>query len=238
VGTAAGRTISYGKVHGHKWKVVEQLPTLRVGEVEANIHAALFAKRVIIETKAREIFAVRPEAALQVARSMLVPPVGSTAEQKAAISKHAAKVRSRLQAQASFVGDRAMRSAYSPGRSDTIRRLVAPQLLSIDAWEAGITEEEMLTHYRTTLARRDAEHTRLTELAADYEHRLTTAYNAARKAQSWWDMLRNKPLKHLDQVGTRPSTEIDAARFPKVPEYAAILISHEQQKIERDRIRS
>ena len=45
-GTAEGRAISYGKVHGHKWTVVEQLATLRVGEVEANIHAALFSKRV------------------------------------------------------------------------------------------------------------------------------------------------------------------------------------------------
>ena len=241
-GTAEGRAISYGKVHGHKWTVVEQLATLRVGEVEANIHAALFPRRVDTDTKAREIFNIRPDAALQIARSMLVPPTGSRAEQQAAIARHAAKVRRRLEAQASFVGDRAnrSRSVLSTGRNDTIRRLVAPQLLSIDAWEAGISEGEMLARYRVTLACRNAERARLKALAADYEHRLTAAYNTARKAQSWWDMLKDKPLKHLDQVGPRPSSELDATRFPNVPEYAAILIYHEQhrelQKAERDKL--
>ena len=98
----------------------------------------------------------------------------------------------------------------------------------------------MLARYRVTLARRNAERARLKALADDYEHRLTAAYNTARKTQSWWDMLRDKPLKHLDQVGPRPSTELDATRFPNVPEYAAILIYHEQhrelQKAERDKL--
>ena len=101
-GTALGRASAYGQVHGLKWTVVTQWPTLRVEEVEANIHDALAAKRMRTDTNAREIFNIKPAQAVEIARSMIVPLNGSPEQKQVAISTHAAKVRRRLNSQASF----------------------------------------------------------------------------------------------------------------------------------------
>ncbi|MGH9325277.1 MAG: GIY-YIG nuclease family protein [Terriglobia bacterium] len=230
-GTALGRASDYGRVHGHKWTVFAQLTTLRVEEVEANIHDALATKRVRTDTNAREIFNIKPAQAVEIARSMIVPPNGSPEQQKVAISTHAAKVRRRLHAQASFLMDRAdrSRSNFSLSGPDAIRIYVAPQLLSLDAWEKGITTEAMLAQYRATLERREAEIARLEQLGEDYERQLHAAYIAARKAQSWWSMLKNEPLKHHEQIGPRPNIKIDDTSFPGIPRYARILIDYERQ---------
>jgi len=238
-GTAQGRASSYGQVHGQKWTVVTQLATLRVEEVEANIHHALHAKRVNTDTRAKEIFNVMPTAALEIAQGMIVPPTGTHDERQAAISRHAAKVRQRLKAQASFVRGRAnrSRSILNTGGTDAVRRLVAPQLLSIDAWEKGVMPEVLLAQHRAIMEQRDAEAARLEKLGEEYDRRLHAAYEAARKAQSWWAMLRGKPLTHGEQIGPRPNTELDAEQFPDVPSYARILIHHEyyQERQRADR---
>ena len=98
-----------GKAHGHQWTVFTQLASLRVAEVEANIHAQFWPKRVRTETNAREIFRVKPTEVEAVARTLVLPP-GSSLD---VIKRHVRKVRLRLEGQEEFL---LSRSSYSTSR--------------------------------------------------------------------------------------------------------------------------
>lgn len=101
-GTAAGRATSYGKLHGHRWIVFAQMATLRVAEVEANIHVKLEAKRLSTSTNAPEIFKITPMEAETAARALILPPGVTAKLQREAIRRHVQRVRGRLKDQEAF----------------------------------------------------------------------------------------------------------------------------------------
>jgi hypothetical protein len=217
-GTAAGRATSYGKLHGHRWTVFAQMATLRVAEVEANIHVTFEAKRLPTSTNAREIFKIRPMEAEAAARALILPP-GATAEvQREAIRRHVQRVRSRLKDQEAFLDARRLRSSI-PGLSTVIEAEIYPQYLVLDALERGISVEEILDIYRRMRSRRTAEEQRI---EAAYRSKSDTAWNST----SWWSRLWN---------GTPYVTkeEINNELFPRIPYYAAEIIASEERAARR-----
>jgi hypothetical protein len=92
LGTAEGRAIDYSKIHGIQWSVFTQLPTIRITEIETNIHVKLREYQVQTETNAREI---PPHDAERVMRSLLIP-VQNSKERQRLIREHARLVRQRL----------------------------------------------------------------------------------------------------------------------------------------------
>jgi hypothetical protein len=216
-GTAAGRAAEYGKAHGHRWTVFAQLASLRVSEVEANIHAQFWAKRVRTATNAREIFKVRPAEAEIVARSLVLPP-GSSSD---TIRKHIKKVCLRLERQENFI---LSRSSYSS--MQYIEMNIYPQYIALDALGCGISIQEILDIYEKMATKRRLE---LDRIQADAD-RLQAAYYdksiAEWKAKHWWSKAAEfwtapRPTDMPPDVQTR---KIDDSLYPAPPRYAPALI--------------
>jgi T5orf172 domain len=222
-GTAAGRASEYGKAHGYRWTVFAQLASLRVAEVEANIHAQFWTKRVQTATNAREIFKVRPAEAEAVARSMVLPP-GSSPD---AIKKHVKEVRLRLEGQENFI---LSRSSYTS--MQYIEMNIYPQYLALDALERGISTQEMLNIYERMESKRQLE---LDRIQADAD-RLQAAYYAKSiaewKAKHWWSKAAEfwTVPRPTDMPPGAQRTKIQESLYPAPPRYAPALIRQRRRR--------
>jgi hypothetical protein len=218
VGTAAGRAASYGKVHGHRWTVFAQMATLRVAEVEANIHAQFGTARVQTSTNAREIFKIAPTEAEAAARALILPPGATVEARRESIKAHVRRVRARLKNQEQFLLARSLKSSI-PSLSTAIETEIYPQYVALDALKRGISVEEILDIYKRMISKNAAEGRRI---EAEYQAKSEAAWNAT----SWWSRLwSGTPYVARE--------EIDPDRFPSVPYYAAEVIANEERATRR-----
>ena len=221
-GSAAGRAASYGKTHGYKWTVHAQFMTMRVSEVEANIHGRLRSLKIETWTGAKEIFKISPAKAEAVARSMILLPGTTDEERLLAIRKHVRGVRAKLRAQEDYLRYRNSRSSI--GGYDVIEREIYPQHVVLDALERDITVEEMMDRYRRLWMRREAERKRLqtrNELLYQDAAAVWRAKGLMSKLADWF--VSSKPTdRQFNQI------LIDETLFPSPPHYATETLCREQ----------
>ncbi len=222
--TAAGRAQSYGKVHGHQWSVFTQLLTMRVSEVETNIHNKIFSWRVETQTRAREIFKISPAQAEALARSMILEPGGNSVAQRTAIIDHVARVRVRLHAQEDYLRVRSSRSTI--GGSSVVETDIYPQYVALDALERGITVDEMLGVYRTMWTKREIE-------VADMQVQSALLYQKAAVAWRATSLFSKLANMYVSPQPTDPEfklVKINEKIFPAPPRYASELLRIEENR--------
>jgi hypothetical protein len=222
-GTAAGRAAEYGKAHGHQWTVFTQLASLRVAEVEANIHAQFWTKRVRTETNAREIFRVKPTEVEAVARTLVLPP-GSSLD---VIKRHVRKVRLRLEGQEEFL---LSRSSYST--SEYIELNIYPQYLALDALERGISIQEMFDMYERMESSRQLELGRIQEESSRFREEYYQKSMAEWKAKPWWSKAAEfwSAPRPTDTPPGAQTTKIAESLYPSPPRYASVLIRQRKRR--------
>jgi hypothetical protein len=228
-GTTAGRAAEYGKAHGYSWTVFTQLASLRIAEVETNIHARFWTKRVETETKAREIFRVRPAEAETVARSLILHPDGSADAHREAIKGHVKRVRARLETQERFL---LSRSGYSTMQYIEIN--IYPQYLALDALELGNSITEMLAIYEKMVERQKYAHDRIRAEAERWRAVYYEKCMAEWKAKSWWGKTAEfwSAPRPTDIPPDMPMTKIECI-YPAPPHYASAIVQREKRKREK-----